>query len=1354
MRLSQLLRDRNNSEQPRTTQTARSWKKTFAWAMGISVALLLVIFGTLACVVRSAWFHNYALHKMEQEASAKLNTRVELQNYSIHLSKLSADLYGLTICGALPHNGPPLLLVQHASIGVRVISILHKRWYLDRLRIDDPVVQVFTNLQGVSNIPAISSSGGGSTFNIFQVGVRHVKLDHGKLYLDNKKSDFEADLQDLDFRSEFNKAQQEYSAAVSYRNGHLRVGSFQPISHELEAKFTATSNTFHLIDARLKSGKSQVRLKGTLKNYREPLLYATYDADLDGAEVAGTLNDPTIPAGTVHTKGFVTFRHGADRPLLDLLTINGDVRSRLVRLKTPKLYAQVSHISGNYTLANGNVTVQHLRARVLGGQLQASGNINDLTGDMQSKVTASLRGVSLAAAQMLLPASRATRDITLRGTMNGDANASWGKTFSNLSIQGNANIRGTIFKRHSASVLPVQSTIHGTYRAAGNQIALTRSYLKMPQTRLDMDGILSGRSNLTIQFQSRDLHELETLVSIVHPPTTGTATQALKLAGTATFQGIVRGSMANPKISGKLAAANIRFKGSTLPLIRSDMVLDRSLARVLHAQVEISPHVGQTSSSNRPKGTFPGRLQFDGSAGLSNWRFGNASPIQLQLHASNLDVATLLALAGSQAPVTGELGANINVHGTARDPIGHGDLAITRAKVYQESIQFIQATFIGSPDSVHADLSVNAHAGVIHTVLTYHPVEQSYQAKLRAANIHLNELHTLLAQNMNAKGLLSVKADARGTITNPALTATIQIPQLELMGQNIANIHLGLNVADRHLKALLKSQAVDTSIQAEANVDLFGGYMTSASLDTQPISFGPLLAMYAPSLGPDFSGLTEVHATLSGPIKQNDLMAAHIILPVLRVSYGKTIQLAATSPVRVDYSNGVVALQHTTIQGTDTNLQLQASVPIHGNVPVSALLLGNVNLQLAQLFDPDVRSSGDLVFNINSYGVRKDPNVQGEVKIVDANYSNGSLPLGLQHGNGTVFLTKNRINIKAFQGEVGGGTLTAQGGVSLRPAIQFDLGAAAKNIRMLYPQGLREEISANLRLAGNEKNALLGGAVRVDNVSFTPAFDLTRFIGNFSSGVTPPPTPGFSQNLHLNLAVNSTSGVNLVSRALSLNGTANLQVRGTAAEPVILGRINLNGGDVIFNGNRFVLNGGTVAFVNPTETQPVVNLALNTTIQQYNIHLRFNGPVDQLRTNYASDPSLPTADIINLLAFGQTTEANAANPATPGNEAAEGVLASQVSSQITSRVSKVAGISQLSINPVLSGGSTQGPAGAIVTVQQRVTGNFFVTFSTNVATTQDQVIMGQYQISPKVAVTGTRDQNGGFAFDTIFKKSW
>ena len=229
--------------------------------------------------------------------------------------------------------------------------------------------------------------------------------------------------------------------------------------------------------------------------------------------------------------------------------------------------------------------------------------------------------------------------------------------------------------------------------------------------------------------------------------------------------------------------------------------------------------------------------------------------------------------------------------------------------------------------------------------------------------------------------------------------------------------------------------------------------------------------------------------------------------------------------------------------------------------------------------------------------------------------------------------------------------------------------------------------------------------------------------------------------------------MNLVSREVSVDGSANLQIRGTAADPVVLGRINLTGGDILLEGNRFVLNGGTIQFVNPTETEPVLNLALTTTIQDYNIKLNFQGPASQIRPEYSSDPSLPPADIMHLLAFGSTTEA-AANNTTPANQEAESLIASQVSSQVTNRLSRVAGISQLSISPVLQGGSSAGPPGAAITIRQRVTSNLFVTFSTNVATTQDQIIQGQYQISPRVALSATRDENGGFGVDALIKKTW
>jgi translocation and assembly module TamB len=150
--------------------------------------------------------------------------------------------------------------------------------------------------------------------------------------------------------------------------------------------------------------------------------------------------------------------------------------------------------------------------------------------------------------------------------------------------------------------------------------------------------------------------------------------------------------------------------------------------------------------------------------------------------------------------------------------------------------------------------------------------------------------------------------------------------------------------------------------------------------------------------------------------------------------------------------------------------------------------------------------------------------------------------------------------------------------------------------------------------------------------------------------------------------------------------------------------------------------------------------------------MRFWGPADHLHTNYASDPSLPPSDIINLIAFGKTSEAAAANPAPPGSLGAQSLIASQVSNQVTSRIEKLAGISQLSIDPILGNG--QQSSGARLAVQQRVTSKMFVTFSTDVTATQQQVVKFEYQLNRRTSFEAVRDQNGGFSFQTSFRKQW
>jgi translocation and assembly module TamB len=165
-----------------------------------------------------------------------------------------------------------------------------------------------------------------------------------------------------------------------------------------------------------------------------------------------------------------------------------------------------------------------------------------------------------------------------------------------------------------------------------------------------------------------------------------------------------------------------------------------------------------------------------------------------------------------------------------------------------------------------------------------------------------------------------------------------------------------------------------------------------------------------------------------------------------------------------------------------------------------------------------------------------------------------------------------------------------------------------------------------------------------------------------------------------------------------------------------------------------------------------VNVYVTTTVQQYNVSLNFVGTPEKLRTNYTSTPALAPADIINLIAFGETSEESASAPSMPATLGAESVLAQGVTSQVSSQLGKLAGLSQLTIDPSL-GGDQQDP-GARVAIQQRVTGSLLVTFSTDVTTTQSEAIEVEYQPKKQVSFSVLRDQNGGYGIGVRIHKTF
>jgi len=1295
---------------------------------------VLAILVELAVVVllNSARFHRYLLQTAERQASTALGVRVEARDYTLHWSGISpaVDLYNVVVSGAAPYSTPPLLEADHIRLAVGVVSVLRSKWYLGEVRIDRPVAHVIVDARSRDNLPRSSSQG---HTDVFELGVRHVLIDRGEVYYNNRKTPLDADLHQLTFQSAFNASTRSYSGTLNYRDGHLQFGAYNPMPHDLVAQFEASPATFNVSHATLTSGNSQLTLRATLENYNQPRVEASYMAVLDAGSLRRVLNEPSVPAGLVQFVGSVYYQSEPGRRLLDTVTLAGNLSSNALDIDTPSLRTRISNLAGRYALSGGNFSVQELRARLLGGELTANMTMRNISGATTSHLQTRVRGLSLANLETLAK-SPSLDQVSLRGVLNADADAAWGQTLADLAVHSDANIQGSAASRTGgAQVLPLNGVIHAGYRAASQEITFANSYLRTPRTSLTLQGTVSRHSSLAVQMQTADLHELETVADLFR---SSQPVPSLGLQGTASFIGSVRGSTSSPQITGQLNATNLQVRGTSWRAVSANVALDSSHAGIRNGDLEAAPR---------------GRITFGISAGLNRWSLSGSSPLQATLNASQLDVGSLSRLAGCATPIAGILSARISVSGSELNPSGQGTLTLTQAKVAQEPIQSASLSFQSQGEKLTGSLMVRAPAGPAQAEFSYIPRQQAYRVQLDARAVRLDRLQTLQLRNIDIGGVLNLQASGQGTLQNPQFKAAATSPQLKIRDQTITGFKVQADIVNHVASVDLDSQVLNASVRAHGTVNLNGDYYTQATLDTNAIPVQTILAAYAPAQPSNITGQTELHATLRGPLKNKMKVEAHATIPSLQVKYNNAVQIGATGPIHIDYVNGVLAVQQATLRGTDTDLTLAGSLPINSPQPISLLLQGNVDLHLAQLIDSDISSSGQLHFNVNSSGGRANPNVQGQVQIINANLANLDWPVGLQNGNGVLTLTRDRLEVTDFQGIMGGGTVTASGSVLYRPSLGLNLTVTAKDTRLLYPEGMRESVSAHVTLTGSPTAARLGGQIRLDNLSFTPAFDLNTFMNQLGGSTVPTPTTGFSQNLQLDVALKSSSDISLSSRTLSLDGTANLRITGTAAQPVILGRVNLTGGDVIFNGHRYTIESGTLEFANPSETQANVNITANTTIQQYNIRLQFQGPTDHLHTVYSSDPSLPPSDIINLLAFGKTTEASAVNPA-PGNLGAEAAVASQVGSQITSRVEQAAGISQLSVDPLL--GCNQQTPGSCITVQQRVSGQVFVTFQTDLNDIQQETVEVQYQATPRVTVSGTRDQNGGFGFDTRIKKTW
>jgi translocation and assembly module TamB len=167
--------------------------------------------------------------------------------------------------------------------------------------------------------------------------------------------------------------------------------------------------------------------------------------------------------------------------------------------------------------------------------------------------------------------------------------------------------------------------------------------------------------------------------------------------------------------------------------------------------------------------------------------------------------------------------------------------------------------------------------------------------------------------------------------------------------------------------------------------------------------------------------------------------------------------------------------------------------------------------------------------------------------------------------------------------------------------------------------------------------------------------------------------------------IGSSPQLNFQNAYAKLAGNVDLRLRGTAAQPSLLGRISITEGSGIIAGTRYELQRGDINFTNPVRIEPTIDLNATARVEDYDISLGVHGTPQKLSASYRSDPPLPEADVVALLALGRTESQQRLytqqQQQALSNPTTDALLGGALNATVSSRVQKLFGTGNVKVDP-------------------------------------------------------------------------
>ncbi|MCP5109126.1 MAG: BamA/TamA family outer membrane protein [bacterium] len=422
-------------------------------------------------------------------------------------------------------------------------------------------------------------------------------------------------------------------------------------------------------------------------------------------------------------------------------------------------------------------------------------------------------------------------------------------------------------------------------------------------------------------------------------------------------------------------------------------------------------------------------------------------------------------------------------------------------------------------------------------------------------------------------------------------------------------------------------------------------------------------------------------------------------------------------------------------------IRANGTLQLTGSGSIDAAVNGRIASEILNAYLQDAAFSGTNRLHFQVKGNLGSPEFTGEVVLENGGMQYPEQKLYLSGLKGTLRLADgNLITPAPITGGINGGTVEITRGTG------WDIGF--QKVKLDVPAGLLSEAGGTVTLEPLEAGFRLKGRAAISNGFYNKKFDLnSRLYTTLRRAASRSPVElinDAAMPVYFDIDLYTDAPIRLENNVAKAEITANLKLTGSSRHPVLAGRAEIKtGGEIYLGKNVFIIERGTVNFINPSEIEPELDIDARTQVAGTVIQLRITGTPRAFSPVLTSTPSLPESHIIALLVSGKPMESTAPSTMNKVGGNALLYLADTLTGKVEDAVKRTLGLETVRLDGVLVA-AKENP-GARLTVGHHLTSNLEVILSQSLKQSQDRTWIVNYGPAAGVNLQAVRQDNNAYS---------